>query len=105
MGGWARLAPADLLSYEQYQAACAPYEQQIKEAGKVLAPYPKGAMGLTPDEAKDAPWHAAMRTIANARYQLQKLRVTQRASSRFKKEARAERDARRAAWGQPKAAL
>lgn len=89
-------APADLLAFEAAKTERDRLEADVKAADHVLAAFPRGAMGLTPDAVKVTPeYQAARRTFQDRFARLQKFNTT--FVRRFVKEIRAEQAARRGA--------
>lgn len=89
-------------TYAQAKEYCASIEAREKEAGKVLAAFPKLANGLTPDSAKTPEWRAARAAYAKAFADLRDWNA--RMSRTFKKEMLAERRAKSAARSAPASA-
>jgi hypothetical protein len=86
-------ADADNSGYEKAKEIRKQLDEEVSRLGKVLNAFPKGAMGLTPDEVKKSPeWKAAKTAFDSKFKQLQNFNSN--FVKVFAKEARAEREQR-----------
>lgn len=83
------------MTYAEFIADQAKLESTLRDIGAQLDAYPKGAMNLTIESAKDARYHQLKRAQAAVWKGLQDLNACY--CKKFAKEIRADRDTRRAA--------
>jgi hypothetical protein len=88
------ISEATDLDYEGFKAARAVVDAEVDSASKELKKFPRGNMGLTPDDVKNSPeFKSTKRAYDVAFKKLQTLNKTY--VKRFKKELAADRKARR----------
>jgi len=83
------------MTYEEFKTQRDALEAALNEIAAKLDAYPRGPMNLTLQSAKDANWHYLRGRQAVAFKALRDFNGTY--ARKFRKEAAAERDARRAA--------